>query len=352
MVIATLINKKTQQTKNKLNTEIQGILKQAIGENGQNRNKDVPRYGDYNNRPEAIGTYETRTFQSADTTFTYKRKIVDLDTELFNENQFYLLFTDNLHSKDLQLIFDRILQYRLIEAKTSIKIVASGYLKQMTDLSKDTTQITIDGRAYHIMDDGVEKISYTAYLDYSRATLWQRMSKQRLYILGTLEALLGIAFMILLYYNRKKSLKIVVQNTTIYRTKHRSHTRRRETIILNTAPLQLENTLLRIEGKYLISHGKQLRIAPQSLQILQLFLNTPNHRVSKNDIKELWTTKHDRTSNMTTAINRINKSLLKLDCPETIFTDPEDKDYYLLALPLPEELIHELTTIPASHHPM
>lgn len=352
MVIATFINKKTQQTKNTLNTEIQEILKQAIREYGQNRNKDVPRFGGLDYRPELIGTYETRTFQSADTAFTYKRKIVDLDTELFNENQFYLLFTDNLHSKDLQSIFDRMLDYRLIKAKTSIKIVASGYLKQMTDLSKDTTQITIDGRAYHIMDDGVEKISYTAYLDYSRATLWQRMSKQRLYILGTLEALLGIAFMILLYYNRKKSLKIVVQNTTLYRTKHRSHTRRRETIILNTAPLQLENTLLRIEGKYLISHGKQLRIAPQSLQILQLFLNTPNHRVSKNDIKELWTTKHDRTSNMTTAINRINKSLLKLDCPETIFTDPEDKDYYLLALPLPEELIHELTTIPASHHPM
>lgn len=53
-------------------------------------------------RPNYIGKTETRIFQTTDTTFTYKYKVVDAATAILQTQQSFLLLTDSLKSEHIQ----------------------------------------------------------------------------------------------------------------------------------------------------------------------------------------------------------------------------------------------------------
>lgn len=164
-----------QQSKANLNTDISNLLKQAAEENGKIKNKNIPNLGDYNNRPKLFGSSETRTFCNADTTFTYQHKITDINTELNQRNQHFLLLTNQLHSSDIEYLLDSLLRNNNIKAQIAIGITSTGYPQKTLLWSKDTLHMNVHGRAYYILEADIAQIHYTGCLEYSFITLWKEI---------------------------------------------------------------------------------------------------------------------------------------------------------------------------------
>lgn len=314
-----------QKSKAKLNLEIVNLLKQAAKENGKIKNKTIPWVGNFNVRPELIGTYETRTFRNADTTFTYQHKITDIETELDQSNQHFLLLTNQLYSQDIQILFDSLLRNKNIKVQTAIGITSTGYPQRNMPWSKDALRMNIHERTHYVMEADFAQIHYTAYLEYSFGTLWKRIeNKNTLYLWGiiTLTAAGSLAY---IYFLKKKDkTKEIPENETIPSSQKAVPIISKEETKETTLPFQMKE-------EYIIVGDKKRKLAPQSKQILEIFLNAENYRIEKLKLKELWPTKaSDSTSNMTSAVKRINDTFEKIGCKSEIITDPENRDFYLL----------------------
>lgn len=301
-----------QQSKIQLNTEITHLLKQAAEENGKIKNKNTPKIGDYNNRPKLFGSSETRTFCNADTTFTYQHKITDIDTELDQSNQHFLLLTNQLYSQDIQILFDSLLRNKNIKVQTAIGITSTGYPKRNMPWSKDTLRMNIHERTHYVMEADFAQIHYTAYLEYSFGTLWKRIENRNTLYLWGIITLIAAGSLAYIYFLKKKDKPKEMPKEEVAETER-------------TSPF------FEIETEYIIVGDKKRKLAPQSKQILEIFLNAENYRIEKLKLKELWPTKaSDSTSNMTSAIKRINDTFKKVGCKSEIITDPESRDFYLL----------------------
>lgn len=314
-----------QQSKIQLNTEITHLLKQAAEENGKIKNKNTPKIGDYNNRPKLFGSSETRTFCNADTTFTYQHKITDIDTELDQSNQHFLLLTNQLYSQDIQILFDSLLRNKNIKVQTAIGITSTGYPKRNMPWSKDTLRMNIHERTHYVMEADFAQIHYTAYLEYSFGTLWKRIeNKNTLYLWGII-TLIAVGSLAYIYFLKKKDKpKEISENETIPSSQKAVPIISKEETKETTLPFQMKE-------EYIIVGDKKRKLAPQSKQILEIFLNAENYRIEKLKLKELWPTKaSDSTSNMTSAVKRINDTFKKVGCKSEIITDPESRDFYLL----------------------
>lgn len=313
VTVACKLNEKMQESKLEINAYLSHLLEEAVTENAQGKTRSTYISG-IEQRAGYIGKTEIRTFQSADTTFTYQYKIVDAPTALLQMQQCGLLLTDSLKSEDIQQIFDSLLLSRNIKVNSIIRIVASGYLKQCTIQTDDTTSMTVHARTNYIMDNGLEKIEYTAYVHYPFATLWNTISKTELYY-GILLACI-ICFVLLTYkIHQRIAAKRLLAATPILK--------------INNNYRETEYPV--IEDEYVRYNSKCVRFTRQPLQIIQQFLKAEQYRIKKNEIKELWPKSVNQLSNMTTAINRVNKLLGEIDCPYNIVTDATDKEYYVLS---------------------
>lgn len=314
-----------QQSKVQLNTEIPNLLRQAAEENGKIKNKNMPWSGEYNNNPKSFGSYETRTFRNADTTFTYQHKITDIHTNLNQSNQHFLLLTDQLHSSDIHILLDSLLRKENIKAQIAIGITSTGYPKRNLSWSKDTLRMNIHERTHYVLEADFAQIHYTAYLEYSFGTLWKRIeNKNTLYLWGII-TLIAVGSLAYIYFLKKKDKpKEISENETIPSSQKAVPIISKEETKETTLPFQMKE-------EYIIVGDKKRKLAPQSKQILEMFLNAENYRIEKLKLKELWPTKaSDSTSNMTSAVKRINDTFEKIGCKSEIITDPESRDFYLL----------------------
>lgn len=314
-----------EQSKIKLNIEIPHLLKQATEENGKIKNRHTPKLGDYNNRPKLFGSSETRTFCNADTIFTYQHRITDIDTELNQSNQHFLLLTEQLHSSDIQILLDSLLRKANIKAQIAIGITSTGYPQRNLPWSKDTLRMNIHERTHYVMEADFAQIHYTAYLEYSFGTLWKRIeNKNTLYLWGII-TLIAVGSLAYIYFLKKKDKpKEISENETIPSSQKAVPIISKEETKETTLPFQMKE-------EYIIVGDKKRKLAPQSKQILEIFLNAENYRIEKLKLKELWPTKaSDSTSNMTSAVKRINDTFKKVGCKSEIITDPESRDFYLL----------------------
>lgn len=330
-----------KQSKTKLNTEISHLLKLAAKENGKITNETTPKMGDYNNRPNLFGSSETRTFRNADTIFSYQHRIADIDTELNQINQHYLLLTDQLHSSDIQVLLDSLLRNSNIKAQTAIGITSTGYPQKNLPWSKDTLRMDIDGRAHYMMEADFTQIHYTAYVEYSFTTLWKRVEdKTAIYVWGII-MLMTLASLIILYIyfpKKKNKAKEIAEHETIAASPepisiiNKEEEKKIEAIAQEETVEAVEELSLnlKIENDDLIFGEKKKRLSPQTKQILQLFLNADNYRVEKTTLKELWPKDVNPTSSMTSAVKRVNDTLKKIGCKSEIITDPENRNFYSL----------------------
>lgn len=97
----TIIHSLIQKEKEAFKPQVENILKEAVISNITQKTKDLALNG-LSNSPNKIGTYETRTFCSKDTLFTYQHQVQDIDTEIFFARQLGLLMMDSLQSTDIQ----------------------------------------------------------------------------------------------------------------------------------------------------------------------------------------------------------------------------------------------------------
>lgn len=304
VTIATLgyvINAEIEKSKVQLDADLSSLLELAIKQYGNSTSKNTPIIGNYKNDPKLFGTYETRTFRTADTTFTYQHKIVDMETQIVTSNQFFLLLTDSLRSKDIQTILDSILIARKIAVRTAIGISSSGYPVKQLPWSGDTLSIHRNGCAQYTMTDDFTQIHYTAYLEYDPATIWTRVNKTPIWLWGIVFLIMSglTSFQLINKYKKKKA--IAESKKGLY-----------------------------IEERYIRFSQNEVKASPQSIAILQLFLDAEQRKVAKDTLKELWVPKGERANNMYSAINRINRLLNEIECDLRIISDPEDADFYLL----------------------
>ena len=96
----TIIHSLIQKEKETFKPQVENILKEAVINNIAQKTKGLALNG-LSNSPKKIGTYETRTFCSKDTLFTYQHKIQDIDTEILFTRQLGLLIMDSLQSCDI-----------------------------------------------------------------------------------------------------------------------------------------------------------------------------------------------------------------------------------------------------------
>lgn len=357
------IHTEVENSKIKLDINTSSLLEQVAKKNGKIKCINTLTSGNYKNSPDLLGTYETRTFQSADTTFSYQHKIVDIETEISNYNQFFLLLTNDLSSKNIQLLLDSTLKSQKIYARTAIGINSTGYPVKQLPWSNDTLALSPNGCALYTMTDDFTQIHYTAYLKYTPATIWTSMNKLSILLWGLALFIIGC---LLITEKKKKKNKIsekveivelpsteeqektipteeeekpcpeeVEEVPSTVETEKDSCAEEVEEILPieeteETPPIEEVEKVLSIKDEYIVFGKKRSKLAPQPLNILQMLLNDEQHRVEKKELKKLWTEKGNPTSSMTSAVNRINNALKEVDYPEKIATASDNRDLYVL----------------------
>lgn len=308
-----------ERSKEELNAKIDIALEQAIIDFIKSKSNNTSMVGGLNNHPESFGKYETRTYQDADTSFVYQHKIVDINTFIYHGVQRYLLFTGELQSKSIKNELDSILTNKKIKVKTTLGIRSSGYPVKQLPWSGDTLAIHQNGCAQYTMTDDFTQIHYTAYLEYAPATIWAQMNKTPIWLWSIAVLILSVLAIYQIITNKKKQIEIIEEEESAIKEEPVEENIETE-----------EKKELSIEKKYIIFGNNRMKASPQSLNILQLFLTAPNHRMEKKKLKELWSTKGDQLNSMTTAIYRLNSTLHEIGCDLRIISDPEDANFYLL----------------------
>lgn len=125
----TIIHSLIQKEKEAFKPQVENILKEAVANNTIQKCKDIPLNG-FNNSPNKIGTYETRTFCSRDTLFTYQHKIQDVDSEILFARQLGLLMMDSLQSSDIQALIIKDLNKNDIKGYINTGIIVSKHLQR------------------------------------------------------------------------------------------------------------------------------------------------------------------------------------------------------------------------------
>lgn len=313
-----------QSSKLTLHDELPQILENAVRQIIKISFKHTPIYIHHSSDPELLGTFEERNLIREDTTIVYMHKKVDIETEIYNVHQRYLLSTDSMYCQNIQLTLDSLLSEKNIHAKSIVGITSTGLYYDPNRLSEDTTKFKIDERIAYIVDTSLKKITYTAYMDYSLYTYWKLMPTAKVYILLLLTILLAGSIAWFIIPLKKKT---IVPETI--------KGQEPSTLLDESSPTEQ----LLLEDGYIIFDGNKEKIQPQSISILQMFLNSSDLRVLKSVIKdEHWNGNYDKTNLMANAINKINNLFSKIDYPYRIITKKESRPFYsLLSLHAIEE---------------
>ncbi len=306
-----------KETKEYIYKEHPRVLEEAAIANAQRKASDLYMSGTFNKKSDSIGSYEIRTFRDADTTFEYRSKIVNIETQINRSRQSYLLSTRDLHSSEIQILFDSLLQQKGIYVPSVIGITDTFYIK-LNDWSRDTTQFKANIKSSFAKQGIFEDINYHAYSDISFLAVWKLMPKMLIYILLSMTLLVGGLLVYTLKRKPQKEEVIIEPSSEI------------EIPVTETATNFSDTETLKIEDKKIIGGRVEVKLSAQPLHIINMFLENDN-RVSKDAIKKrFWEHNIDSTNNMTTTINRLKLSLDKAECGWTIITDPADDEYYLL----------------------
>jgi DNA-binding response OmpR family regulator len=147
-------------------------------------------------------------------------------------------------------------------------------------------------------------------MDYSFFTFWKLMHKTAICLLSLMLVVCGTA----LAMRIKKAKK-------------------EKTLAIDPLPngdYYIGSVLVNVVEKKLISGKREVKIAGQPLKLLMMFLQNKHRRVKKEMIKEtFWSQNKNAAGNMTSAIDRLKKTLTEADIPYTVVSK-KGTDYYLL----------------------
>ncbi len=324
--VGHMISSSIQEAKAYICKETLVLLENAVQKECAAKWKETPLAYQFNRNPEEIGTYKEGTIYIRDTAFTLRYKIVDPTTDLYHMGQVHLVMTDSLYSQNLQKGLDSLLADKNIHTRSVVGITSTGYLYDPDQLSSDTASMKIDERQSYTVETSLKTFVYTAYLGYSWYTFWKLTPTEKMYIWLAI-ILLSIAGAIICLRKGQKERRFLSASAE------------------NDAQETLPDEKITWEG---ITMGegciyfldKKARLQPQSRKILRIFINTPDHRVEKSRIKqEIWYGNYNKTNHMTSAINRVNRLFLDLECPFKIINDIDA--YILIPLSSETEITNE-----------
>lgn len=323
----TIIHSLIQKEKETFRPQVENVLKEAVINNTIQKSKYLPLNG-FNNSPNKIGMYETRTFCSKDTLFTYQHKIQDMDTEIFFARQLGLLMMDSLQSTDIQNLIVENLDKNGIKGYINTGIIVSKHL-QREIWSQPPSSIPHNAETIiYRLENEIVNVDYIMYIDYSFSTLWKRMPKTNIYINLIVELILIYIIILFIRYHRKYRKKTSVPAAdTAEPAPH----------IIETIPVgssvetekQTNSTIF--EKDFVLFNNHPIKMPNQQQKILTFFLNSPNYRINKSDLKkEFWPQNADPTNNMTSAINKLKRILEEIGSKYTIITDKKNEECYIL----------------------
>ena len=334
----TITHSLIQKEKEAFKPQIENILKETVINNIVQKCKYIPLNG-FNNSPNKIGTYETRTFCSKDTLFTYQHKIQDMDTEILFTRQFGLLMMDSLQSADIQNLITKSLNKNDIKGYINIGLIVSKHLqREIWSQPQSSIPCNAEKIIYHLEDD-IVSVDYIMYIDYSFSTLWKRVPKTNSYINLVVEVILIYTITLFVLYYRKQQKNRSVSTVDITSDPN-----------IITDPTPVDNTVetekqtnstikeelsfkdqFVFEKDFVLFNDRPIKMPNQQQKILIFFLNRPNYRVNKHELKEeFWPKNSDPTNNMTSAINKLKKILEEINSKYTIITDKTNEEYYVL----------------------
>ncbi len=307
-----------QSSKLTLHDELPQTLENAVRQVIKTSSKHTPFYfyAKHGNDPERIGTYEKKTITRKDTTIVYMHKNVDFETEIYHTFQRCLLSTDSMYCPNIQSAFESLLSEKNIHAKSIIGITSTGLYNDLDRVSEDTTGLKINDRIAYTVDTSSKEITYTAYMGYSLYTYWKLVPTAKIHMLLLLVVLLvgSIAWFIISSKKKKTIVSEIIEEQMP------------SALLDESRPADL----LLFEKGYIVFNGNREKIQPQSMSILQLFLDSPNLQVPKSVIKEIWTGNYDKTRHMASAINRINQLFSRIGYPYRISSEKENRPFYAL----------------------
>lgn len=297
-----------KKTVSHINRQITPLFDEAIKKNVELKMKNVFVYSTYVNDPKKEKKeYEERSIITKDSTIKVQTKIVDKETYFRNSAQSFLLVVGRMQPDTLGVLFDKAIHDKGITAQTAVSIVCHDTIME---LSKDTTNLSIDYRTPIIVQGDLGEITYRGYVDYSPATVIHFMSKTLLYSLFAFELILAACFIGYLIHKR--------------RFKHNEITK------LKNGNYQMGNVLVDIKEKKLCTDFKETKLTPQQYDLLLLFLLSEEHQMSKENIQDkFWPKSTTANTSMTTAINRLRTVLAEIEATFTIITEKGEKDYLL-----------------------
>ena len=334
----TIIHSLIQKEKEAFKPQVENILKEAVANNTIQKCKDIPLNG-FNNSPNKIGTYETRTFCSRDTLFTYQHKIQDVDSEILFARQLGLLMMDSLQSSDIQALIIKDLNKNDIKGYINTGIIVSKHLQReiwsqpSNSIPRNAEMIT------YRLENEIVSVDYIMYIDYSFSTLWKRMPKTNIYINLIVELILIYIIILFIRYHRKYRKKTSVPAAdTAEPAPHIIETipvgssveTEKQTNSTIKEELSLKDQFV-FEKDFVLFNNHPIKMPNQQQKILTFFLNSPNYRINKSDLKkEFWPQNADPTNNMTSAINKLKRILEEIGSKYTIITDKKNEECYIL----------------------
>ena len=334
----TIIHSLIQKEKETFRPQVENVLKEAVINNTIQKSKYLPLNG-FNNSPNKIGMYETRTFCSKDTLFTYQHKIQDMDTEIFFARQLGLLMMDSLQSTDIQNLIVENLDKNGIKGYINAGIIVSKHL-QREIWSQPPSSIPHNAEMIiYRLENEIVNVDYIMYIDYNFSTLWKRMPKTNIYINLIVELILIYIIILFIRYHRKYRKKTSVPAAdTAAPAPHIIETipvgssveTEKQTNSTIKEELSLKDQFV-FEKDFVLFNNHPIKMPNQQQKILTFFLNSPNYRINKSDLKkEFWPQNADPTNNMTSAINKLKRILEEIGSKYTIITNKKNEECYIL----------------------
>lgn len=297
-----------KKTENYINQQITPLLEESIASNIELKMKNVFVQSTYIYDPKSVNKkYGEIKIVTKDTIIKKNVKLIDERVSFQNSGQSYLLVAGRMHTDTLGRLFDKAIHDKGIMAKTAVSIVSHDTIKE---LSKDTSNFSVTYKTPGIIQGDLKEITYHGYVDYSPASVIAIMPKDLLYVLSFFELILVACFINYLIHKRRFRYNEITK--------------------LKNGNYQMGNVLVNKEQKRLCTPFKDVKYTPQQYELLSLFLENKEYRVSKEIIQEkFWPKSITANTSMTTSINRLRNILADIGANVSIVTEKGERDYHL-----------------------
>lgn len=309
MLLAVLGIVEFRESENELQQELTSMFNQSIQEQVRlNMEGEFVFIQKPSNSAIKKGTLRTHTVRTEDTIITKEMEVIgDFELEHFKSSQTYLMLRKYIQPQELQQIFDSLLQENGLVCSSAVLFRHN----KRTQTSGDTTKLNTFYRLPVIKGGVFDEIDYEGFVYYSPLAVIKSMPKRMLSILLLIEILLlGIIAYLFIEKRKIKPDKIVKRGRYYYMGQTIYDTRKCDLI-----------------GK----NREKVAVTKLPSEMLMMFLQSDEHRVEKNTLKDtLWTdNRYTASQNLMSTVNKLRNYFKVVDCSFNLVTKKGD-DYYEL----------------------